>query len=66
MSRFIEVKDRYYGNKTTININDIVSITESYGKATIWIRGKKNPFEAVESYDEICEQIKAGEHEWMS
>ena len=54
MSRFIEVKDRYYGNKTTININDIVSITESYGKATIWIRGKKNPFEAVESYDEIC------------
>ena len=61
MSRFIEVKDRYYGNKTTININDIVSITESYGKATIWIRGKKNPLEAVESYDEICEQIKAGD-----
>ena len=61
MSRFIEVKDRYYGNKTTININNIVSITESYSKATIWIRGKKNPFEAVESYDEICEQIKAGE-----
>lgn len=63
MSRFIEVKDRYYGNKTTININDIVSITESYGKATISIRGNKNPFEAVESYDEICEQIKEGEHE---
>lgn len=66
MSRFVEVKDRYYSNKTTININDIVSITESYGKANIWIRGKKNPFEAVESYDEICEQIKEGEHEWMS
>ena len=66
MSRFIEVKDKYYGNKTTININDIVSITESYGKATISTRGNKNPFEAVESYDEICEQIKAGEHEWMS
>lgn len=63
MSRFIEVKDRYYSNKATININDIVSITESYGKATIWIRGKKNPFEAVESYDEIREQIKAGEQE---
>ena len=63
MSRFIEVKDRYYGNKMTININDIVSITESYGKSTIWIREKKNPFEAVESYDEICEQIKAGEQE---
>ena len=61
MSLFIEVKDRYYSNKTTININDIVSITESYGKANIWIRGKKNPFEVVESYDEICEQIKAGE-----
>lgn len=66
MTKFIEVKDRYYGNKTTININDIVSITESYGKATISIRGKKNPFEAVESYDEICEQIKEGEHEWVS
>lgn len=63
MSRFIEVKDRYYGNKTTININDIVSITESYGKASIWIRGKKNPFEVVESYDEIYEQIKEGEQE---
>ena len=61
MSRFIEVKDRYHGNKTTININDIVSITESYGKATICVRGNKNPFEVVESYDEICEQIKAGE-----
>ena len=61
MSRFIEVKDRYYGNKTIININDIVSVTESYGKATIWIREKKNPFEAVESYDEICEQIKTGD-----
>ena len=60
MSRFIEVKDRYYGNKMTININDIVSITESYGKATISIRGNKNPFEVVESYDEICERIKAG------
>lgn len=63
MSRFIEVKDRYHGNKTTININDIVSITESYGKATIWIRGNKNPFEVVESYYEICEQIKEGEQE---
>ena len=63
MSRFIEVKDRYYSNKTTININDIVSITESYGKATIWIRGKKNPFEAIESYDEIYEQIKSGGQE---
>ena len=61
MSRFIEVKDRYYGNKTIININDIVSVTESYGKATIWIREKKNHFEAVESYDEICEQIKTGD-----
>ena len=47
----------------TININDIVSITESYGKTTIWIRGKKNPFEVVESYDEICERIKAVEQE---
>ena len=63
MSRFIEVKDRYYGNKMTININDIVSITESYGKSNIWIRGKKNPFEAIESYDEIYEQIKSGEQE---
>ena len=63
MSRFIEVKDRYYGNKMTININDIVSITESYGKSNIWIRGKKNPFEAIESYDEICEQIKSGGQE---
>ena len=63
MNRFIEVKDRYYDNKTIININDIVSITESYGKATIWIRGNKNPFEVVESYDEICEQIKAGGQE---
>ena len=61
MSRLIEVKDRYYGNKTTININDIVSITERYGKASIWLRGKKNPFEAVESYDEIYEQIKTGD-----
>ena len=63
MSRFIEVKDRYHGDKTTININDIVSITESYGKATIWIREKKDPFEAVESYDEICERIKEGDAE---
>ena len=63
MSRFIEVKDRYYGNKMTININDIVSITESYGKSNIWIRGKKNPFEAIESYDEIYEQIKSGGQE---
>ena len=63
MTKFIELKDRYYGNKTTININDIVSIVESYGKATVWIRGEKNPFEAVESYDEICEQIKSGGQE---
>lgn len=58
MTKFIEVKDRYYGNKITININDIVSITEGYGKATIWIREKKNPFEARESYEEILQRIE--------
>ena len=44
MTKLIEVKDRYYGNKMTITINDIVSITESYGKTTIRV---SNPIDIV-------------------
>lgn len=58
MTKFIEVKDRYHGNKRAINIKDIVSVTENYGKAAIYIREENNPFEARESYEEIIQRIE--------